>query len=422
MAERIDPGLRQSVSAIAAAVAFATAVAIPLLYFYTAYSYESTRIESQARRAATVLSTFIFADPELWRHNTEQLKELLGRLQPGKNSVRQRLVDTAGELIVEVGDADVRSPLIQSASLTYGPNTVGRIEVIESIAHVWQRTAIAAVMGCMLAVAMFVALRVLPLRALSQTLGKLEASQARLLGAQEELLRKERLAALGQVTATVSHELRNPLGTIRASIFMVDEKVRDKGLGVERVIARLERSIDRCDEIISDLLDYTRTRTLARERTRLDNWLGTVLDEHDIPERVEVLRELTSGAEVAIDRERLRRAILNSIDNACQAMLEEDPDGMVAEERIMTVRAEKNTDRVTVTVCDTGPGIPPEVLDKVFEPLFSTKTFGVGLGLPVVKQIVEQHGGGVRLSNRAGGGAQTEIWLPLNGRDHEHAI
>ena len=227
MAERIDPGLRQSVSAIAAAVAFATAVAIPLLYFYTAYSYESTRIESQARRAATVLSTFIFADPELWRHNTEQLKELLGRLQPGKNSVRQRLVDTAGELIVEVGDADVRSPLIQSASLTYGPNTVGRIEVIESIAHVWQRTAIAAVMGCMLAVAMFVALRVLPLRALSQTLGKLEASQARLLGAQEELLRKERLAALGQVTATVSHELRNPLGTIRASIFMVDEKVRD---------------------------------------------------------------------------------------------------------------------------------------------------------------------------------------------------
>lgn len=86
----------------------------------------------------------------------------------------------------------------------------------------------------------------------------------------------------------------------------------------------------------------------------------------------------------------------------------------------MTVETRLRGDKLEILIADNGPGIPAEVRDKIFEPLFSTKTFGVGLGLPTVKQIMEQHGGGVEISKRRGGGAKFALWLPL-GMEQEIA-
>jgi PAS domain S-box-containing protein len=230
---------------------------------------------------------------------------------------------------------------------------------------------------------------------------------------QEELLRKERLATLGQLTATVSHELRNPLGVIRNTMFTITEAAQSSGLKLDRALGRIERSIGRCDTIITDLLDYTRIRRLQREKFPLDSWLAEVLDEQQIPQRIALVREFGAGDPVvSVDADRLRRVIINLVDNAAQA-IEGDREGANPAPPCITVRTHIAGERVEIEIADSGPGIPPEIFKRIFEPLFSTKGFGVGLGLPTVKQIMEHHGGSIEMSSEPGRGTRALIWLPL---------
>jgi signal transduction histidine kinase len=123
--------------------------------------------------------------------------------------------------------------------------------------------------------------------------------------------------------------------------------------------------------------------------------------------------DLASGARVEVDLERFRRVLINLLDNACQAMVEQADGGPKAGDRTITLRSRSAAERVEVSISDTGPGMPAAVLAKAFEPLFSTRSFGVGLGLPMVRQIIEQHGGGVKIANMDGGGTEVSLWLPL---------
>jgi signal transduction histidine kinase len=228
-----------------------------------------------------------------------------------------------------------------------------------------------------------------------------------------ELLRQERLATLGQLTATVSHELRNPLGVIRTSVFIIKDGWTDTNPRVLRALERIDRSVVRCDRIIDELLDFTRTSELDPEPISLDSWLDSALSEQALPSEVELRRNFNmAGIDIAIDRDRIRRAVINVFDNACQAMT--DPaiknDGDVT--HILTVTTQALEDRVEIVFEDNGPGIPAEVRPMIFEPLFSTKGFGVGLGLPAVKQIMEQHGGGIDIDSVPGQGARVRLWLP----------
>jgi DNA-binding LacI/PurR family transcriptional regulator/signal transduction histidine kinase len=229
--------------------------------------------------------------------------------------------------------------------------------------------------------------------------------------AQEQLVRREKLAMLGQLAATVSHEIRNPLATIRISVSAVDRSTRGRGLGVERALDRIQRNISRCDNIISELLDYARIPDLKPEPVCFDDWLNRVLDEQQLPEGITLSRDLASGIEIVLDPERFRRVIVNLIENARQAMLAEPEAG--DKERILCVQSRVVADRLKVVIADTGPGIPADVMPHIFEPLYSTKGFGVGLGLPVVEEIVKQHGGEVEVASEAGQGTQVVVWLPI---------
>ncbi len=225
-----------------------------------------------------------------------------------------------------------------------------------------------------------------------------------------EVLQKERLSALGQLTATVAHELRNPLSAIRNSLHALRELTADAGLPLERAMKRIERSIDRSDGIIADLLEYARVRTLTRHDMALDAWLGEVLDEQRLPAEIKLERELRAGASVvAIDADRLRRVVINLVENAAQALVAGGAECPQKRIRVAT----SADDMAEIRVEDTGPGIPPEILPRIFEPLFSTKSFGTGLGLPTAKQIVEQHNGTIALVNAPAGGAAARIRLPL---------
>jgi len=236
-----------------------------------------------------------------------------------------------------------------------------------------------------------------------------EARTKELKDAQEELVRKERLAALGQLTATVAHEIRNPLGTVQTSVFSIGDAIeRNEMQRVDRAIKLAERNIRRCDGIITELLDYTHKRKLRLESVDIGDWLGDLLDEQAIPKRIKCRRNFQSGILVPVDREYLRRAVINVVTNAVQALEEEESPG-----KELKVETAVAGNRLEIRVIDTGPGIPDDIREKIFEPLFSTKSIGIGLGLAIVEDIMTIHGGGVDVESEVGKGTAVVLWLPV---------
>ena len=230
-----------------------------------------------------------------------------------------------------------------------------------------------------------------------------------LQAAQNELVQKERLAILGQLTATVSHEIRNPLGTVSNALYLMRETLGSDCLRrIERPLALAERSIQRCDGIISELFDFTRQRELERVPVRIDPWLAGVLDEMVWPANVRCHWHLASAATVLADPERLRQALVNVVANALQAM-----DEKGAGEQRLEIRTRHRANRCEIEVSDSGCGIPEQIRERIFEPLFSTKSFGVGLGVPIIRNIMTDHGGGVVYQSKMGEGTTVTLWLPL---------
>jgi signal transduction histidine kinase len=179
---------------------------------------------------------------------------------------------------------------------------------------------------------------------------------------------------------------------------------------VAKPIERAERNITRCDNIIEELLDFTRTTQPLLVRTDMDSLLGEIVDEFRNNIDVPIFSNVESGTDALVDKERFRRCIINVLANALDAIKEREdvPDGGHS---VLITTAEKES-RCVISIKDTGCGITPEQREKIFEPLFSTKSFGVGLGLPIIKQIIEQHGGGLELESWEGSGTIMTLWLP----------
>jgi PAS domain S-box-containing protein len=243
---------------------------------------------------------------------------------------------------------------------------------------------------------------------------------AELRSAQDALLRQERLAALGQLTATVAHEIRNPLGALASSVHVVKRRCAENGIDLTSALGRIDRSIKRCDRIITELLDFTRATGLQLAPTALDSWLSDLLEEQEIPEGITVKTSLRAeGATVRFDPDELRRAIINVVGNACQAMTDGDgEDGATAGDELR-IASRVDGERVEIEIADTGPGIPADILPRVLEPLFSTKSFGTGLGLPTVQRIMEQHGGGLEIGSGEDQGTRVVLWMPSSAESEE---
>jgi signal transduction histidine kinase len=238
---------------------------------------------------------------------------------------------------------------------------------------------------------------------------KLEAERAR-LEAETKLLKVERLAVLGQVTGAVARELRVPLNALREALDTLKGVITTSGTELEKPLMRMEHSLERCDRMSSDLVEYTKTREIQPEIISFDQWLADFVAEQKSWVPFNLNAELRAGTAIAaIDPDRIQRLLLDLIENACQAM-----DDMPAEyERRITVRTGIAPGLVVLTVIDTGPGISPENQAHIFEPLFSTKSYGTGLGLSIVKQIVDQHSGIIRVDSEPGHGTRVRVCLPL---------
>jgi signal transduction histidine kinase len=241
---------------------------------------------------------------------------------------------------------------------------------------------------------------------------KVKQRTRELEAAQQELITNERLATLGELTATVSHELRNPLTAMQASLYTLEKSVDINNDRAADSIARIKRGMKRCDHIVEELLDYTRSTEVDLSPAILDDWLSEVIDDFQFPEGITIeLSPRLGDARVMLDPYRLQRALYNVIDNAVQELTSGRANNNQASPRIDIISRLANK-RVEIVVRDNGNGISEEILQRLFEPLFSTKGFGVGLGMPIVRKIMQLHDGDIEIHTQPGQGTEAILWLP----------
>jgi signal transduction histidine kinase/purine-cytosine permease-like protein len=239
----------------------------------------------------------------------------------------------------------------------------------------------------------------------------LVTSLEKLMETRQELMQSERLAAIGQLMATVSHELRNPLGTVVSSMSVLRRYLDGPAQPVREELDRMQRNIWRCVSIIEELLEFSRKSGAVLRPVDIDQWIATELEDHEIAAPIRLETSLRSSATVLIDGARFRQAFINLLQNAQQAIvLRSDVNGYRGE---VTVATAVNDGQLELRIADNGMGIRPENRGKLFKPLFSTKAYGVGLGLPLVKRIVEQHNGRIEVASQWGKGTTVIVWLPL---------
>ncbi len=230
---------------------------------------------------------------------------------------------------------------------------------------------------------------------------------------ERELRRSERLAAVGELSASIAHEIRNPLAAISGSIQMMKSDGPGGRVDSDRLMGIVLREVDRLDGLITDFLSFARPGEPRIERVTLADLVGEVLEMFEAarPAAVGVECDLHAGLAVHADPGQLRQVLWNLLVNAAQAMpdggalrIEARPSrrGAAQGERFPGRMDEKKPVWAEITVMDQGVGIPKEIVDRVFDPFFTTKAGGTGLGLAIVHRVVAEHHGLVRVERRAG--------------------
>ncbi len=212
----------------------------------------------------------------------------------------------------------------------------------------------------------------------------------------------DRLAVVGQLVGCIGHDLRNPLGVIQTSVFVLRKHVGEDARTMKH-LDRIDEQLETANNVITDLLDIIRNKPLLKVRVNLDAIIEDVAGAISRPESVILTSVGMADIEVDGNPVQLRRAFLNLLTNAAQAAY---PAGEVR------VHGSRVKDEVVIAVEDTGPGVAKAKAYRLFEPLTTTKDNGVGLGLPLVKRIVDRHGGTVAYEPRTGGGARFTVRLP----------
>ena len=246
------------------------------------------------------------------------------------------------------------------------------------------------------------------------------------------LRRSERLAAIGELSASIAHEIRNPLAAISGSIEMLQggRAGQETSADSAHLMKIALREVDRLDHLISDFLTYARPGPLNLEAVQLQGVITDVLKMFNAarPDAIEIELEVEDGLSAFADSGQLRQVLWNLILNASEAMpdgghlrvgaralIERDSQGGSPRGRRGEEGEEEKARWLEIAIADDGSGISPDKLDRIFDPFFTTKPNGSGLGLATVHRIVEGHGGVVRLESKLGVGTTVRIRLPQTG-------
>ena len=248
------------------------------------------------------------------------------------------------------------------------------------------------------------------LREYSEKLEEMVEERTRQLEtAQEKLIRQEKLAVLGQLAGGVGHELRNPLGAMKNAVYFLNMVLANPQEKVLQSLGILEREIEVSERIISSLLGYAKPQPASKQKTEISKLLGSVLVRIGLPEKVILeFEESKDHPFIEADPDQLKHAFRNIIVNAVQAM----PEGGRLKIAVSSVGGSLNID-----ISDTGDGMSEEIRKMIFEPLFTTKAKGMGLGLAITKTLIEGNGGRIEAFIEEGSGSRFSVSFPLGDED-----
>ena len=234
----------------------------------------------------------------------------------------------------------------------------------------------------------------------------------RIVEKEEQLRRAERLSTLGELAAEITHEIRNPLASIKGTAEILHDPSTPQSKREEFLQLMLEE-VTRLNKVVENFLELARFQRLHREQADINDVLSRMLQIVDfqlVRKNISVRTHFAADLPaIQLDVSQMEQAILNLLLNAVAAM----PDGGVLELTTELQRTNGN-ENVMVEIMDTGTGIAPEHLPYVFNPFFTTRSDGTGLGLAIVKRILKAHGGSVEISSEAGRGTRVTLGLPVN--------
>jgi two-component system, NtrC family, sensor histidine kinase HydH len=239
---------------------------------------------------------------------------------------------------------------------------------------------------------------------------QLAAANQSLKEAEAQVRRSERLAALGQLTAGLAHELRNPMGTMKTSAELLARSVEKENAIAREMAGYIQEEVDRTNSLITRFLDFARPQRLKTQDADLPAMLDQVIERfgRENQSNISVYKNYSPDIPpVPLDAELMERVIMNLITNAAQAS---PPGGVV------TVKTRLVGDMAEIAVIDRGSGIDPKNLESIFNPFFTTKAAGVGLGLAICSKIVDEHGGQIKVESTPGEGSVFHVFLPLHGQ------
>jgi C4-dicarboxylate-specific signal transduction histidine kinase len=250
-------------------------------------------------------------------------------------------------------------------------------------------------------------------QALSETL---EETNRQLRRAEADARRSERLAALGQLSAGLAHEIRNPLGVIKGSAEILNKKLQSSQPVESELAGYISSEVNRLNSLVARFLDFARPSHLELQPQRISELMDRALESvhNQFPNaNVQVERNYSADLpEILVDGQMCEQIFVNLITNAYQAM---DSSGLLR----VAIFAESANGRngVGITVEDTGSGVAPELREQIFNPFFTSKKEGVGLGLSIVAKIVDDHRGSIRLESDSERGARFHVFLPASPDD-----
>jgi len=223
--------------------------------------------------------------------------------------------------------------------------------------------------------------------------------------AQAELVKSERLAAIGELAGMIGHDLRNPLTGIKNSAYFMKKK-GDKlpSNQSKEMLDIIDKCVDYSNRIINDLLDYSKAINLTIEEQTPKKLIDCSLSFITIPKTIEIINKLKDMPTVKVDPDKIKRVFINLVRNAIDAM----PNGGK-----ITITSQQVKDHIEISFTDTGTGISEEILPKLFSPLFTTKAQGMGFGLAICKRIIEAHGGTITVKTAKDQGTTFTLNLPL---------
>ncbi len=213
----------------------------------------------------------------------------------------------------------------------------------------------------------------------------------------EQLLKTEKLTTIGELSARIAHDMRNPLSIIKNTAEIIKTSHKNIDSNTKEQWSRHERAIYRISHQVDDVLDYVKDAPIKKKSAKISVILHDTLERIEIPDKIKInLPKI--DATISCDSEKLEVVFVNLIMNAIQAI--ENKKG-----EVYINIADEPDDIILISIKDSGPGIPKKLISKIFDPLFTTRQIGTGLGLPSCKNIIEKHGGSIDVVSPKGKGA-----------------